>query len=181
MPIQHCSCVVHLNGDRNFAIPKEDVTIAEIVLLRMIHGDDAVVDIDPTFMDKAGTLRAERDRLASAYGHREAIAGLVQKIFSEVQVQGLSTMEDIGMDDTPLPPPRVAKQIRDLPVERVDLSGPIDGALPLDDEDAPAVEGEAQIDPAHAAAEMDDIPMTNIEKARAAKAANRLLRAAAPA
>ena len=50
--MQHCSCVIFLDGDRNSSVHKADVTVAEIALLRAIHGPDAVDGIKPTFMGK---------------------------------------------------------------------------------------------------------------------------------
>lgn len=50
--MQHCSCVVFLDGDRNSSVHKADVTVAEIALLRAIHGPDSVEGIKPTYMGK---------------------------------------------------------------------------------------------------------------------------------
>ena len=50
--MQHCSCIIFLDGDRNSSVHKPDVTVAEIALLRAIHGPDAVDGIKPTFVGK---------------------------------------------------------------------------------------------------------------------------------
>lgn len=50
--MQHCSCIVYLDGDRNSSVHKPDVTVAEIALLRAIHGPDAVDGIKPTHVGR---------------------------------------------------------------------------------------------------------------------------------
>jgi hypothetical protein len=96
--MQHASCQVALNGDLTFIVPKPDVTVAEIAVLRAIHGADAVRDIQPTFMDKRPHAE-ERERLMFEYGaardHKDEI--LVKQLFP-----GLSplpvTFKDIGLE-----------------------------------------------------------------------------------
>ena len=64
--MQHCSCFVFLGGDQYHGVDKPDVTVAEIVLLRAIHGETAIVNIKPTFM--ANTRQsAELERLRGLY------------------------------------------------------------------------------------------------------------------
>jgi hypothetical protein len=64
--MQHCSCTVYLGGDLGHSVWKADVTVAEIALLRAIHGEDACQDIQPTFMAK--TKQAdELERLRALY------------------------------------------------------------------------------------------------------------------
>jgi hypothetical protein len=50
--MQHCSCIVYLDGDRNSSVHKADVTVAEIALLRAIHGPSSVTGIVATYMGK---------------------------------------------------------------------------------------------------------------------------------
>ncbi|OFX03283.1 MAG: hypothetical protein A3E78_12165 [Alphaproteobacteria bacterium RIFCSPHIGHO2_12_FULL_63_12] len=59
--------MLRLGGSLSHVIPKPDVTAPEIMVLRAIHGADAVVDIKPTRMDKT-SHRAERERLENVYG-----------------------------------------------------------------------------------------------------------------
>lgn len=65
--MQHCSCLIYLSGDRENGVHKPDVTVAEIAVLRAIHGDDAVVNIKPTYMDKVKHSE-ELERLRLWYG-----------------------------------------------------------------------------------------------------------------
>jgi hypothetical protein len=58
---------VRIGGNLNSVVPKQDVTAAEILVLRRLHGDDAVIDIRPTNMDKR-SHGAEWARLVDIYG-----------------------------------------------------------------------------------------------------------------
>lgn len=59
-------CKVRLAGNVQNEVPKIEVTAAEIIVLRHLHGEDAVVDIKPTTMDKR-SHEEERDRLSRLY------------------------------------------------------------------------------------------------------------------
>jgi hypothetical protein len=69
--MQIANCLVALGGDQGNRVPKHGVTAAEIAVLRLEHGEDAVQDIEP-----AGEInRRNRDellRLQSVYGRRDA-------------------------------------------------------------------------------------------------------------
>jgi hypothetical protein len=58
---------VYLSGDLGHAVFREDATVAEIALLRAIHGEDSCVDIKPTYMDKIRHID-ELERLRQWYG-----------------------------------------------------------------------------------------------------------------
>lgn len=77
--MQHCSAVVRLRGETQFEVAKPDVTVAEIVVLRAIHGQDAVVRIQPTRMCKTPHAQ-EIERLRGIYATdpkgAELISGL---------------------------------------------------------------------------------------------------------
>jgi hypothetical protein len=96
--MQHASCKVALAGDITFTVQKPDVTVAEIALLKAIHGADAVTDIQPTFMDKRPHAQ-ERERLTLEYGHAKDHDD--KSIFSQLY-PGLAqlpvTFRDIGLD-----------------------------------------------------------------------------------
>jgi len=64
--MQHCSCILFLDGDRNSSVHKPDVTVAEIVLLRAIHGPESVEGIKPTFIGREKPLQ-ELERLRYVY------------------------------------------------------------------------------------------------------------------
>lgn len=81
---------VRLGGDTAHEVDKSGLTAPEIMVLRRLHGLDAVVRIKPV-QPRGGPFnhRAERDRLRGLYGDRDATAGLVNELF--------------GPDHTPLP------------------------------------------------------------------------------
>lgn len=98
--MQLCNATVHLAGDRNFAIPKRDISVAEVVFLRRIHGQDAVVDIAPT-RKTTDSLRVTRDRLLAAYGDRKEHVALIDAMFQNLAVQGLTKLSDLRLDEMP--------------------------------------------------------------------------------
>jgi hypothetical protein len=63
-----------IGGGRDNTVPKENVTAAEIAVLRAIHGEDAVFDVEPTSQDALDANgqpvknRQELARLKRIYG-----------------------------------------------------------------------------------------------------------------
>jgi hypothetical protein len=91
--MQRCTVTVRLSGDLNNTVRKSNVSPAEIVILREIHGGvDAVVDIQPNGMDKM-PHRQERDRLEVIYG-----GPLVEKIFPGKFAPLPVSLKDIDVD-----------------------------------------------------------------------------------
>ncbi len=83
---------IRLKGDTAHEVNKAGLTAPEIMILRRIHGLDAVVRIipvPPTPDQLAMSHRAERDRLRKLYCDREETAMLVNELF--------------GPDHVPLP------------------------------------------------------------------------------
>lgn len=62
------SCTVRLSGSLYNEVPKTDVTAAEIFIMRVLHGEDAVVQVYETGKNKA-TQTDERARLEEVYGN----------------------------------------------------------------------------------------------------------------
>lgn len=117
-------CKVMLSGSRDNEVRKEGVTAAEIMILRVLHGPDAVVDIQPKEMDKR-PHGEERRRLFEVYvgaGENENLGGF-QAERAKV-LQGL-----FGPAHNPLPVelPQEANFVEedDIPVKRVDLKKPL--------------------------------------------------------
>ena len=63
------SAVVRPGGLQLNEVPKTDLTSAEIVLLRKIHGNDAVIKIQWLKSDRRSHA-SERDRLTGIYGEK---------------------------------------------------------------------------------------------------------------
>ncbi len=69
--MQTANIMLAIGGDAGTTVPKYDVTPSEVAVLRMIHGDSAVFDIEPTCKltgDDKRTDREEIARLAALYG-----------------------------------------------------------------------------------------------------------------
>lgn len=64
--MQTASILLALGGDSTMQVPKFGVTPSEVLLLRAIHGDDAVTDIDINGAEERSN-REERDRLFGLY------------------------------------------------------------------------------------------------------------------
>lgn len=74
-------CTVRLNGDTSSEVFKQGVTAPEIVVLRHIHGSDAVVRIIPKNRATASHA-AERERLMHLYeGGKENKVGMIVQLF----------------------------------------------------------------------------------------------------
>jgi len=72
--MQIFDCAVRLAGDMNNVVPLLGITASEIVLLRRIHGDDAIIDIEyrkNVDLQKQGSLGTSVDvyaKLEKKYG-----------------------------------------------------------------------------------------------------------------
>lgn len=69
-------CVLRLEGSLLNQVPKTGITVAEIEVLRAIHGSDAVADIVPgTPANTKRTSAEERARLAEVYASPNLLTG----------------------------------------------------------------------------------------------------------
>lgn len=112
--MQTASCFVRLlnsNGPHKNEAYKAPVTPAEVVILRVIHGDDAVVNLKPLGMDKRAH-RDELERLRYEYGPKvvnDAFPGHSPTLpvrFAEIGVDGVDSAED---DEEPQKPQRAKR------------------------------------------------------------------------
>ena len=98
--MQRCNCSVRLGGDIGNTVAKTGVSPAEIVILRHIHGGpDAVIDIQPTGMDKVPHA-VERERLVNIY-KAEIVDHLFPGAYSKLPVS-LSDVALVEEDVTDL-------------------------------------------------------------------------------
>ncbi len=94
------NCKVRLHGDVRDECRKRDVTAGEIRILQQIHGDDAVIEIQPTGAEAMSALPSndggfraeaeERDRLERLYGE-----AAVMKLFGKAQVAVGAELEGV--------------------------------------------------------------------------------------
>jgi hypothetical protein len=70
--MQICNCTVALGGDINMVIVKERVTVPELMILRAVHGEDAVrnIEVIDTVSIDTGD---ERSRLMTTYTSPEGV------------------------------------------------------------------------------------------------------------
>lgn len=112
--MQICSVTVRLRGDITQERTGKLVTVAEIPILRHIHGEDSVLNIQPAGRSK--TSRAEEiERLKIEYGPE-----LFATVYTGWQPKLAESLEDIGIN-----PEREAKaldeQIAALMKRKTDL------------------------------------------------------------
>jgi hypothetical protein len=99
--MQHLNCDVALSGDRNHVVRKSDITVAEVEILRALHGQDSVRNIQPTrtTTSDGGALL---DRLRRKYRRRmPALPGeksrcIVDTVFPGPRPKLPVSLADIG-------------------------------------------------------------------------------------
>ena len=103
------NALVALGGDSGNTVPKYDVTPAEIAVLRVIHGDDAVFDIEKTGeIDR--TNRQELARLTEVYGQRQpngnSAAPAVSALFPGAAARVFESFDELELDESLFKPVR---------------------------------------------------------------------------
>lgn len=83
--MQLYSCKLRLANNVNNEVGKSNVTAAEVMCLRHLHGEGAVVDVKPRKMDKR-THDQERDRLVQRFG-QDTITALFGNGFQKLPVK----------------------------------------------------------------------------------------------
>lgn len=86
----YVNCNVRIGGDNNNIVPKKDLSVAEVALLKVIHGDDGVVDIVSTGRTDTISAVRERERLKAIYNPK-----LVMNVFPGVMPTLPTRLEDI--------------------------------------------------------------------------------------
>lgn len=103
------NALVALGGDSGNTVPKYDVTPAEIAVLRVIHGDDAVFDIEKTG-DINRTNRQELSRLTEVYGQRQpngnSAAPAVSALFPGAAARVFESFDELELDESLFKPIR---------------------------------------------------------------------------
>jgi hypothetical protein len=95
--MQLLNCLLALGGDKGNTVPKYGITAAEAGLLRAIHGDDAVHDVEPLDKRSARTARAEISRLAELYPAKDEDGRtIISTVYSSV-ANVPELVEDIGL------------------------------------------------------------------------------------
>lgn len=125
-------CDVRHAGKQYTIIRKEDVTAADIVIMRVLHGADAVANIEPTRESRDAAVKV-RARLVSAYGEkvfRQCYPGIAPVLPKDLAEAGLRedgrSYEDVEAEEAAReieaietagaePRPATGKPLTDLP------------------------------------------------------------------
>lgn len=166
--MQLCNLTLRLGGSLLHTVPVRDATPGEILVLKRIHGDDAVTDVRPTKVDKNRRHEIEWERLSHKYDRGSAFSAqpgeerrsLMETLFPGAVKKLPTTLQEIGLGHLLSPAARkaAAEADRQIVPGPEDKSEPtvISPAAPLDDNDgAPVDDGDNDADdgvPAEAAA-----------------------------
>lgn len=107
--MQTASLLVALGGDLGNTVPKHDCTASEIAILRAIHGEGSVIDIDPTG-DVKRSNQEELSRLRANYGGAKDAENnsIVSQIFPGAAARMFDTIDELGLDESFFKPTRRA-------------------------------------------------------------------------
>lgn len=99
--MQIANVLLSLGGDHGNQIMKHAVTAAEIAVLRAIHGDDAVQEVEPTG-DVTRTHRAERERLLNTYGAAKSDdqKPIVESMFPGIAARVFEKLHELELPDS---------------------------------------------------------------------------------
>ena len=111
--MQLVNCVVALGGDQGMTVPKFGITVAEVAVLRAIHGPDAIIDVELAGETDISN-RDERKRLLTNYLARDEDGkSIAENLFPGVGAKVPEFLEDLDL------PEEVMK-----PVERASMTTP---------------------------------------------------------
>ncbi len=103
--MRYCDVTVRLTDSPSHTVRKVGVSVAEIVVLRAIHGEGAVVEIEPKTSDRRSATE-EFERLRGLYGKPDeglmdaGNGDLLERLFpGSMHSKRLpSTLADIGLE-----------------------------------------------------------------------------------
>lgn len=107
MTMQTADIELALGGDRGNTIWKSGVTVAEIVVLQAIHGQDSVMNITPRGSIDRG-VREEKARLAELYRANDS----ERRLIVENVYPGAAPVMHKTFEDLDLPPELFAAETR---------------------------------------------------------------------
>ena len=103
--MQTANIMLAIGGDRGNTVPKYAISVAEIALLRAIHGEDAVFDVEPLetpAMDEGvvASNRAELNRLRRVYDAKDADGNrVVDQVYPGAAARVFETLDEIDLPD----------------------------------------------------------------------------------
>lgn len=135
--MEYANITLSIGGDHGNTVPKQNVSAAEIAVLRAIHGEDSVKDVAPAG-ERNVSNRAELTRLLERY-EKEPGKGPVSQLYPGAGARLLTRLSDLGIPDefykaekraAPPTPPSEDEEPEDEPEE---------APVVEDDEDADGV------------------------------------------
>ena len=103
--MQTANIMLAIGGDRGNTVPKYAISVAEIMLLRAVHGEDAVFDVEPLdtpAMDEgmAVSNRAELNRLRRIYDAKDADGNrVVDQVYPGAAARVFETLDEIDLPE----------------------------------------------------------------------------------
>lgn len=111
MLMETANIMLALGGNKNNTVPKFFVTPSEIAVLREIHGNESVTDIEPTGSVQRSN-NAERERLAAVYGAHDGekfVSRAVNRLFPGAAARVFERIDDLSLDESFFKPTARAK------------------------------------------------------------------------
>lgn len=99
--MQTANALLALAGDKRTTVPKYGVTAAEVAVLRFLHGEDAVFDIE-IVGEVTRTHRQEIGRLSRRYGRQEGerrLSPAVEALYPGVAARVFESFEELEIPD----------------------------------------------------------------------------------
>ncbi len=106
--MQYANIMLALGGDAGTTVPKTEVSASEIAVLRLIHGDAAVFDVEPVKVDDAKAKRTSREeirRLTELYGRARVDTGEgiqvspITALFPGAGAKAIDKIEDLDIPE----------------------------------------------------------------------------------
>lgn len=99
--MQLANAMLSLGGDGGNQVPKFRVTAAEVAVLRAIHGDDAVTDIEILDEESKASNREELARLHEIYGNARdgENRSVVATMFPGAAARVFASFDELDLDD----------------------------------------------------------------------------------
>lgn len=142
--MQLCNIQLRLGGSLLHTVPKTDVTPAEILVLRALHGEDAVTSVRPTKFDKTRRHEAEFERLSTLYDRAasasapgEEAKSVMGTLFPGAMKKLPVHLKDIGLGYLLSPSSVAAAAREDADQAALDAArkGALEAAVPVPNED----------------------------------------------
>jgi hypothetical protein len=113
--MQTANVMVALGGDTGNTVPKYGVTAAEIAVLRSIHGNEAVFDIEPVGEVQRGH-RDERQRLVEGYRSKDSDGkSIVEGLFPGAAARVFETLDELELPEELFKTTERMKAVADAP------------------------------------------------------------------